>query len=590
MELANAQHDKSAPLSAPEQREILHLLAKQSLRVPLAKVPSVLLIVALAWRYTAHEVLLAWAACMTGIMLLRGWQLHNIHERFQSRPQDGLRLGVLLSALNGVGMGASVLLFPELPEVERAMHTLIMLGITTGAIATTAGHLGLFLGYAIPVMTPLVVMWSIVGGTEDSPWIGPTIGMLIAFFLLMMVSLARDVARLYRESFRIRSEQASTNVQLQQALSQAEAASHAKTRFLASASHDLRQPIHTLSLFSAALSRRALDAKSQQIAHHMEGAIDALAAQLDALLDISKLDAGIVTVKPKPTNLRNLLERLYEEHLHNARQKHLHLGISALQDVTLNLDPVLLDRILRNLIGNAIKYTDQGGVDIEMQSDANTVCISVVDSGRGIPEQEQKRIFEEFYQLDNPERDRSKGLGLGLAIVSRLAQLLNIEMALSSTPGQGTRFTLSLARQEHTAETAATPEQEFSVPWQALTVLVVDDDASVRLAMGALLQELGCTVLSADNAESALAVSANQQPDLILSDVRLKGTEDGVDVVHAVRQRFPDLPALLVSGETAPDVLSKLERTYLNLIHKPVNLASLRQAIGELLSPEKSTT
>ncbi|UTA47214.1 response regulator [Simiduia sp. 21SJ11W-1] len=127
------------------------------------------------------------------------------------------------------------------------------------------------------------------------------------------------------------------------------------------------------------------------------------------------------------------------------------------------------------------------------------------------------------------------------------------------------------------------------MPWQSLTVLVVDDDPSVRLAMGALLQELGCTVLSADSTDRALQVTQNQNPDLLLSDVRLRGTDNGIDVVAALRQRFPGLPALLVSGETAPEVLSKLERTYLNLIHKPVSLNSLKNAIGELITKEKTT-
>lgn len=570
-------------LSTPELQEILHLLAKQSRRVPIAKVPSVLLIVAMAWSHASHSLLLFWAGYMILLMGVRGWLLHDIHLRYQSQPERGIRLGVWLSLLNGLGMGASVALFPDLPEVERAMHTLLLLGLTTGAIATTAGHLGLFLSYAIPVMAPLVILWGAVGGTPASPWIGPAIGVLIAMFLAMMVSLARDTARLYRESYRIRSEQAATNQQLQQALSEAEAASHAKTRFLASASHDLRQPIHTLSLFSAALSRRCLDSKSQEIALHMEGAIDTLAAQLDALLDISKLDAGIVSANPKPTELRKLLARLYEEHLHNARQKQLHLGVSELQEITVNTDPVLLDRILRNLISNAIKYTDHGGVDIEMAATPDQVAISVVDSGRGIPAAEQQRIFEEFYQLDNPERDRAKGLGLGLAIVNRLAKLLDIQLTLSSTPGKGTRFTLTLARQpQDTQSPVADPQPE--VAWSQLTVLVVDDDPAVRAAMTALLQELGCTVLSADGVAAASAQLSTQKPDLLLSDMRLRGAENGLDVVHAVRAHLPKLPVLLVSGETAPDTLLKMEQSYLKTVHKPVNLAGLRQAIGELLT------
>ena len=565
------------------QQDMLRLLAKQSSRVPFGKVPAIFLISALAWASAPKAMIVGWASMVLAILTIRWIILSKIDARYSDRPQTGLNISVWLSLINGVVMASSLLVFPYIPEVERAMHTLILMGLCTGAIATTAGYLPLFLSYATPIAIPLVIIWAGLATPNQAEWIGPGLSILIAMFMGLMVSLARDTSKLYLRSFHIRSEQSELNSKLQQALNQAETASHTKTRFMASASHDLRQPIHTLSLFSAALLRRDIDAKSKQIASHMDNAIQALAAQLDTLLDISKLEAGVVDVNFKTIDIHPLLSRLFEEHLQSARQKNLHLGISGLEHLALSTDPILLERIIRNLLSNAIKYTHQGGVDLNFRLQDQRPCIEVVDSGQGIPIEEQTKIFEEFYQLNNPERNRTKGLGLGLAIVKRLTRLIDIDITLESIPGKGTRFELMLPSSSIQKENANLHKEIPELAWQNLNFLIVDDEDDARQAMTTLLQELGCKVTCANSTTTALEAVRHCPPDLLLADVHLSGNEPELHLVDILQQEYPNLPVILVSGQATPEQALRIERCKLKLLKKPVSLQFLTQAIRQTL-------
>lgn len=567
---------------------MLNLLARQSRRVPITKLPAVGLLAALGWLHAPHAALIAWFGAVCLVLLVRWLLLGRIDQRHADSPEQGLRLGVWLSLLNGLVMGASLWFFPYLPEVQRSILTLVLLGLSVGAIPTTAGYLPIYLSYVLPINLPLVFMWASVPLAGQGAWLGPALALLLTLFLALMLSLARDSARLYRDSFLIRTEQAETNERLRAALIQAEQASRTKTRFLAAASHDLRQPVHTLSLFIAALSRRPLDEKSRQISLHMDNAVHALASQLDALLDISKLDAGVVEAKAQNLALRPLLNRLFEEHLPAARAQGLHLGIHIDADLSVHTDPVLLERILRNLIGNALKYTQAGSVELALARHQGQARITIADTGAGIPAGEQARIFEEFYQLENPERDRAKGLGLGLAIVRRLADLLALTISLDSSPGRGSRFHLDLPVAQGARVSQQPAQGRATLNWADLKVLVVDDEEAVRLAMATLLQELRCEVDSADGTESALARARNRQPDLVISDLRLRGDDTGLRVIGAIRDLYPDTAALLISGDTAPDRLQLPGLASIPLLHKPVNLQQLTNTLAQLY-PERTT-
>lgn len=315
----------------------------------------------------------------------------------------------------------------------------------------------------------------------------------------------------------------------------------------------------------------------------MGSALDALASQLDALLDVSKLDAGIVDRNLQTVHMLPLLARLTEEFKPVAQSKGLHLLLDCPRDSYTATDPALLERLLRNLLSNALKYTESGSISLACHRDAQRWLLEVRDTGRGIPPTEQARVFEEFYQLDNPERDRSKGLGLGLAIVRRLCDLLEIELHMDSTPGVGTRFSLDLTVVQ-AQQLEANPERAIAAPPSGLRVLVVDDEEAVRLGMSSVLSEMGLTVRSTDSSAGAMALLAEFEPQLVLADFRLRGDDDGLATIRALRHRLPDLPALLISGDTAPSRLREARAAGVPLLHKPVAITELRKAIAQAVS------
>jgi len=487
-----------------------------------------------------------------------------------------LRVAVGLSILNGTTHGLGVLLFSAPTNFQFAIQSLLFVGLCAGSVATTAGYRPVFLGYVAPVIAPLVMLWW-TGARHPASM---AVGIVIALFAAVLVTLAADSFRLFRESFDIRSQQAQLNEQLRAALAQAEAASRAKTRFLASASHDLRQPIHTLSLFSAALAMRPLDERSRAIASHIDCALKNLTEQLDSLLDVSKLDAGVVNSQPVTLQVKPFIERLAADFKPVADARQLRLSLDAPADASVYIDDVLLGRIISNLIDNAIKYTEQGEVRLALVCQHGMVVLAIEDSGRGIEAQEHERVFEEFYQLENPERNRAKGLGLGLSIVQRLVALLGIRMEMVSRPGMGTAFYLFMT--EQAVQPAAAPQERAAARHIAARhILVVDDEHTVRLGMQTLLQELGARVTLADDIAEAIALARQDRPDLLLADLRLRGNENGIELVGALTQLYPGLPAILISGDTSPERLREAQHAGIPMLHKPVSLALLRQAIDD---------
>jgi signal transduction histidine kinase/ActR/RegA family two-component response regulator len=419
-------------------------------------------------------------------------------------------------------------------------------------------------------------------------WQGPPL-VLTALFMIygaLLIVLARDTWRMFRNSFESRR-------QLQAALDTAESANRAKTRFLASASHDLRQPMHTLSLFAAALSMRPLDDRSRAIAQQMNQALQALSSQLDVLLDVSKLDAGIVEASAADVDIRALLGRLRDEFEPAALRKGLALRAECPPSARAHTDALLLDRVLRNLLDNALKYTLHGEVVLRAgPAPDGRLQLEVVDTGPGIAAEEHERVFEEFYQLGNAERDRRQGLGLGLSIVRRLAELLGLGLRMHSAPGAGTRFCMSVAAA--TALPAAPAGPGIALPTLAgLKVLVIDDEEAVREGMRTLLEAYGCRVSLAGGTAGALKAAAEAPPDLVLADFRLREHDDGLLAVRQLRAQHPGLPALLVSGDTAPERLREARAAGLPLLHKPVAAEVLVLAIHKAVhgrAPDTETT
>jgi CheY-like chemotaxis protein/anti-sigma regulatory factor (Ser/Thr protein kinase) len=300
-----------------------------------------------------------------------------------------------------------------------------------------------------------------------------------------------------------------------------------------------------------------------------------------ALLDISRLDAGVVEARPKAFPLQPLIERICREHADEAEAKGI-LLISRPTRAVAYSDPVLVERILRNLISNAVRYTQEGGVLVGCRG-REAVRVEVWDTGFGIPAELHEQVFEEYFQLANPERDRTKGLGLGLAIVRRLTELLQCDLRLRSRPGRGSCFSITLPRAEVADDAVEAVGEAPLLAAGRGHVLVVDDEAAICAAMSELLSGWGYRVTTAQSGEEALAL-IGERPDMLVCDYRLREGETGIAVIGRVRERYgADIPAMLITGDTAPDRLAEAQASGLVLLHKPVSNGKLRAAMVNLM-------
>lgn len=392
---------------------------------------------------------------------------------------------------------------------------------------------------------------------------------------------------------------------LRRALDEAEQANRAKTRFLAAASHDMRQPIHALGLYFESLSQRAEAATLQPLILRIDDAIDAINSMLDALLDISKLDAGVIETNIVQIDLACLLERLASELQPLARAKGNQLRIRP-RKLYVRSDEVMLERVLRNLIANALRYTDDGRVLVGTRCRGDWVSIEVHDTGVGIPEAQQDEIFLEFRQLDNPSRDRGHGLGLGLAIVKRIVNLLDHRIELRSIAGRGSSFILRVPRgtepvvTSHENSRAEALRHRLDSGFKGRCVLLLDDDAAIVEAMCQLLDDWGLRVIAAQSIEQARAalakaLSSGTPPEALLVDYRLRNKENGLQAIELLRADIKrsgfeqwQSPAALVTGDTGPERLRQAQDSGHSLLHKPVRPAALRSILRQLL--DRGTT
>ncbi len=408
----------------------------------------------------------------------------------------------------------------------------------------------------------------------------------------LTVGMIASLAIWGAQQVKIRRNEVRLRLALQQEKLRAEQANLAKSRFLAAASHDLRQPMHALALFVEALRSQVQHPPVRALVENIDSSVRALDGLFNALLDISKLDAGTVTPVFQDFSLRPLLERLNNEFCRQAQSCSLAWRCGDC-DYTAHSDPVLLETILRNLISNAIRYTPRGAVHITCEPDRDLIRISVIDTGVGILPEHQTDVFREFHQLHNPERDRNKGLGLGLAIVDRLTRLLEVRLRLESTPGVGSNFSLEIpAGNTAGAESAPDHAPPAIGVFNGAVVLIVDDEQDIRQGMKMLLTNWGCMTLETESGDEALRLlrKLSLVPELIVADLRLRHNRTGIDAIREVRAAFgDDIPAMIVTGDTAPERLQEADAAGFLLLHKPVKPHKLRAAMLRLLQVNVDT-
>lgn len=461
--------------------------------------------------------------------------------------------------------------------VEQLWVLLVLCTAAASSVSSLGSYTPAFYALLAPATVPFAI-WSASHG-DTIHWV---LSLLDAVLAGALALLGREQGRSLTEALRLKFE----NIELAQDLifqkERAEAANSAKTTFLAAASHDLRQPLHAMGLFLDALQGRRLDAAARRLTTQIGESLHAMDGLFNALLDISALDAGVTKPSDKVFRIQPLLERIGREFAFQARAKGLQLTVRPCS-LAVRTDPILLEEMLRNIVSNAVRHTQQGRVLVGCRR-GRRLTIGVWDTGPGIAAENQRKIFEEFFQLSNPERDRRNGLGLGLAITKRLAALLDCPIELRSTPGKGSAFLVSapLAILESEAEVSG----ESTTPLGLGTglVLVIDDEASVQQAMRASLEGWGYEVVTAESAAEALERLGVRLPSLIFCDWRLRGHDTGARAVETVRAAFDaDIPAALITGDTTPALLAQISGTGLTLLHKPVVAGKLRATAANLI-------
>jgi signal transduction histidine kinase/ActR/RegA family two-component response regulator len=368
---------------------------------------------------------------------------------------------------------------------------------------------------------------------------------------------------------------------------QLELANTAKSRFLAVASHDLRQPLHALGLFVEQLRTPLKPGERAKTIERVGAAVSEMTEMFNSLLDISKLDAGVLTPRIVDFPIARLLQKIETTFDQTAREKGLRLRVMR-SDAWVRSDALLLERILLNLVSNAVRYTLRGGIIVGCRRRGEMLCIEVWDSGPGIPDGHKQNIFGEFFQLPTPERDRYGGLGLGLAIVDRLRRLLNHEIELTSTLGRGSRFTIlvPMAAEGVSSIEIARPPHPAAFAVEGKVILVIDDAPIVLEGTSGLLGKWGYSVVTAPSDEAALIQLAErkQRPDLIISDYHLANGKTGIEAIERINAAIgASIPAILISGDTAPERLRDAKDKGYILLHKPVDPMRLRAVMHQLL-------
>lgn len=399
------------------------------------------------------------------------------------------------------------------------------------------------------------------------------IGTLSTAFNTMVMRLREDIELL--------------DARIRKRTSELETANQAKSRFLAAASHDLRQPLNSMGLFLATLSRRVQREDNKKLVNNLQISFDSLTGLLDSLLDISKLDAGVVKVKVGPFPLAPLFSSLAMRWTPVATEKGLELHIIPNHAIIIS-DYASLERIIGNLISNAIRYTDHGKILVGCRRDADQIRVEIWDTGIGIPEQRLDEIFDEFVQLGNPERDQKRGLGLGLSIVMRLAELLGHQVKVSSIEGKGSVFSITLPFSGINKNN--TPQQNNTVNTldnaEKRTVLIIDDDQTSLLGMETLLTDWGWHSITATSGDEAIKQMSENGllPNVIIADYRLRAGETGTIAIKKIREASGmTIPALIVTGDTAPERIKELEHSGFHVLHKPIKPRELGAILRFLL-------
>jgi len=570
--------------TAPLQEKVIVAVAQQLLRG--WRTAGTGIVVAVMLAYTHRHSVPAWflggwlaAFVMLSIALFMRWRAKKDLVLDPSLSRQVITENMVAAGAYGLvwGTGSAVLLAHG-GGSGQLMVLLTLFALSIIILFGASYHYPTFLIFFFLSVGPSVpaLLFQTVPGDRG-------LAVLMVSFIVTMCMLSRNLNRMVMQSLALRFENLALVEELTLQKEIAEEASLSKSRFLAAASHDLRQPVHAFSLYLGALGTLDLPAQARSLAGKLSQCMHSMEGLFRALLDVSQLDAGAVRPNFDVFCIATLLDRLRVEFEPQAQAKGLKLRVAPCS-VLVASDQALTERIIRNLLANAVRYSDTGKVLLGCRRRGNKLRVAVYDTGIGIASEDQSRVFEEFLQLGNPQRDRSQGLGLGLSIVKRLAHLLQLHLEVHSRPGQGSVFSIDvpIADRSTRASSAVETPSISSAGLAGRTIVVIDDEVAVLESSRTLMEAWGCIVVAAASGEEAIKLleDFSMPPDLLVCDYRLTGSMNGMEVVQHIREEFnADFPAILVTGDTEPERLQELESSGLPVLHKPMDPLAMRQAL-----------
>lgn len=559
-------------------------------------VAGVLVIGSLFWESAPRPLMLGWVVAVLMVVVLRTL----LERRFRHQPPQTLRdwqffrrwwnTGTLAGAV--LWGGTAWLFYTSGDSVQRTALIVVVYTFCVAAVPVLATQPTVFLAYGLLGFVPMAAR-IMMDGSEDS-W--KLAGVLVVILILTTV-LARNYRQALQRAIDLKLQADGLLVQLrrekeiaEQARREAEVANRAKTQFFTAASHDLRQPLHAMGLFAEALRQRNHDEEVAHLVNSINGSVDALEGLFSELLDITRIDTGGVDVKPQHFEIGDIFRKLRLHFEPTAFEKGLSLRLHGNRHVV-HADPLLVERILRNLLSNAIRYTNDGGVLVSCRRRGDMLRLQVWDTGLGIRESEQQRIFEEFYQVSNSAvltPAQRKGLGLGLAIVKRLAALMDAPLSLCSESGRGSVFTLELPLGKRVRAVAPTVpgKAPLGITLEGRMIVVVEDEPAVLAGLEVLLKGWGARLMCFDSVAACTAWASQadrvaDHPDLLIVDYRLENGRNGVDAIKALRETFDDqIPAIIVTGSTMSGHDEEAQENDFHLLIKPVVPNKLRAMIA----------
>jgi signal transduction histidine kinase len=594
---AGAEPAAAAALETAVKRDLLRSHFLQS-PVTAAGASSMCLLMAVAaWRFVPHAIVglfLALTLSVQGFRLATGL-------RFRRRPPavlDPRFWGPLAAATAGasglsIGLGC-VLLHVYGGEPMLAFAFIMLTGLNSGGVGNNSYHppaLRAFIFLSSPVFIVYLLGW------VDSPNVTIVAIALAVHSFITLAVIGRDQMRTLRSSVRLRYEKDDVLEQLRQqtavaeaARQRAEEANEEKTRFFASASHDLRQPVHALNLYASLLQKSATDGERRELLARIGNCIHTLDDLFNALLTVSRAEAASREANPRgAVSLEAAIDNAVTQLAPKAAQKGLELR-RAPTSLWVRGDAIAVERILGNLLSNAVAYSERGKVLVGVRRRGASVELQVLDTGIGIAEEHHRRIFDEFFQVANPGRDSAKGFGLGLVIVQRLCHAFSYGVHVRSVVGRGSCFSVAMPVAEPAAQDEeAAPEEESAQFSRPVSALLVDDDAVIRDAIERVFRDWGVNLQIAASSEQALDLVATTPAawSCLLLDLRLGGRIDGLELAGRLRERLGRaLPVALLTGEAEGPPLDKARALGYTVLRKPVKLMRLRAFLAAAATAE----